>query len=210
MVRRGKKLEENYIGVDRVYSDKECSKILAFNNYIKNSEITKEYYSKVKDKNDIIKMQMIDINFWLANDILQKADRMSMANSLEVRVPFIDIEVFKVANQMTTDKKITKENTKVALRDAARKSIPNESYKKKKLGFPVPLREWMKDEDVYEEIKSTLEQDFVKEFFNQNYALKLLDRVKNGKTPHFKKVWILYTYIKWYETFFLEEKNNES
>ena len=85
-----------------------------------------------------------------------------MANSLEGRVPFVDKEVFKIASSLPFEYKVTKENTKVALRDAAKKVIPNESYKKKKLGFPVPIREWMKDDDVYEEIKSTITSEVSK------------------------------------------------
>ena len=136
--------------------------------------------------------------------ILQKADRMTMANSLEGRVPFIDKEVFEVASSLPIEYKVTKENTKVALRDAAKKVIPNESYKKKKLGFPVPLRNWMRDDDFYTEIKDTFSKDYVKEFFNQKYIIKLLEQHKNNKKDNYKKVWTIYCFLKWYEIFFLE------
>ena len=97
-----------------------------------------------------------------------------------------------------------KENTKVALRDAAKKVIPNESYKKKKLGFPVPLRNWMRDDDFYTEIKNTFSKDYVKEFFNQKYIIKLLEQHKNNRKDNYKKVWTIYCFLKWYEIFFLE------
>ena len=132
-----------------------------------------------------------------------------MANSIEGRVPFIDKEVFEVASKLTEKDKVTKENTKVALRSAAQKEIPNESYKKKKLGFPVPLREWMREEDFYEEIKNTIEQDFVQEFFNQKYVLKLLELHKKHKRDTYKKVWTVYCFIKWYEIFFLDKEIKE-
>lgn len=204
LIRRGMTLEENYIGVNRVFGNNEIKKILKLNNQISNEDITKPIYEEQEGKSDIIKMQAIDINFWLIKDILQKADRMTMANSLEGRVPFIDKEVFEVASSLPIEYKVTKENTKVALRDAAKKVIPNESYKKKKLGFPVPLRNWMRDDDFYNEIKSTFSKDFVKEFFNQKYIIKLLDQHKNEKKDNYKKVWTIYCFLKWYEIFFLE------
>lgn len=202
LVRRGKTLEENYIGVNKVYSEKESNKVLKKKRTIKNSDITKPVFEEFKDESNIIKMQAIDINFWLIKDILQKADRMTMANSLEGRVPFIDKEVFKVASSLPFDYKVTKENTKVALRDSAKKVIPNEAYKKKKLGFPVPIREWMKDDDVYNEIKKTIESDNGKKFFNTKYLIKLLDQHKNNKKDTYRKVWTVYCFLKWYEVYF--------
>lgn len=151
-------------------------------------------------------MQAIDINFWLIKDILQKADRMTMANSLECRVPFIDKEVFKVASSLPLNYKINKTTTKVALRSAAKKVIPNDSYKKKKLGFPVPIRNWMREEDVYSEIKNTFEKEYVSEFFNQNYIINLLNKHKYGHTDNYKKVWTIYCFLKWYEIFFYDYK----
>ncbi len=205
LIRRGMSLEESYIGVNKVFGKNQIKKILKVDNQVSNQEITAPIYEEQKGKSDIIKMQAIDIHFWLIKDILQKADRMTMANSLEGRVPFIDKEVFKVASSLPIEYKVTKENTKVALRDAAKKAIPNESYKKKKLGFPVPLRNWMQEEDFYEEIKNTFENDYVQEFFNQKYILRLLEKHKKGKKDNYKKVWTIYCFLKWYEVFFLEE-----
>lgn len=205
IVRRGIKLENEYVGMNKIFSEKERKKVLSFKDTIKNKEITKEIFEEYKDKDNLTKMQAIDIHFWLVKDILQKADRMTMANSIEGRVPFIDKEVFKIASSLPIDYKVTKENTKVALRDAAKRDIPNESYKKKKLGFPVPLREWIREEDLYKEVKNTISQDFVKEFFNQEYVLKLLEQHKNHKKDTYKKVWAIYCFIKWYEIFFLDK-----
>lgn len=202
LVRRGRTLEENYIGVNKVFSEKESNKVLKEKRTIKNSDVTKEVYDEFKNESNLVKMQAIDINFWLIKDILQKADRMTMAHSLEGRVPFIDKEVFEVAASLPIDYKVTKENTKVALRDASKKVIPNESYKKKKLGFPVPIREWMRDEDVYHEIKETFNSEMSKELFNNKYIIKLLDEHKNNKKDNYRKVWTIYCFLKWYEVFF--------
>lgn len=203
LVRRGLTLEENYIGVNKVFSEKESNKVLKKKRTIKNSDITKAVFDEFKDESNIIKMQAIDINFWLIKDILQKADRMTMANSLEGRVPFVDKEVFEVASSLPFDYKVTKENTKVALRDAAKKVIPNESYKKKKLGFPVPIREWMREKDVYEDIKKTLCSEAGEKFFNTKYLIKLLDEHKNNKKDNYRKVWTVYCFLKWYEVYFV-------
>ena len=205
LVRRGQTLEESYIGVNKVFSEKEINKIIKVPNKISNKEITKEVYEKQKGKDDIIKRQAIDINFWLIKDIFQKADRMTMANSIEGRVPFTDIEVFKVARTLSYNDKVTKENTKVALREAAKRSIPNESYKKKKLGFPVPLREWMKEEDFYNTIKKAFDLPIAHELFEVDKINKLLEDHKNNKCDNYKKVWTIYCFIVWYQDFFVDE-----
>jgi len=202
LVRRGLTLEENYIGVNKVFSERETKKFLNVKRVYKNSDITKEVYDEFKGKDDISKMQAIDINFWLIKDILQKADRMTMANSLEGRVPFIDKEVFAYASSLPVEYKVTKENTKVALRDAAKRVIPTEAYKKKKLGFPVPLRAWMKEDDFYNEIKNTFNTEIASELFDTRYINKLLDQHKQGKKDNYKKVWTIYCLLKWYQVYF--------
>ena len=207
LVRRGEKLEDSYIGVNKVWSEKETKKLLKNKPVVENKAITKPVYDEFKDKSNIVKMQAIDINFWLMKDILQKADRMTMANSLEGRVPFVDTEVFKVASSLPIEYKVTKENTKVALRDAAKKVIPNESYKKKKLGFPVPIRDWIKEDDVYKELKRELNSKVAKKFFNTEILLKMLDEHKNGKKDNYRKVWTVYTFLKWYDVFFSSDDN---
>ena len=207
LVRRGEKLEDSYIGVNKVWSEKETKKLLKNKPVVENKAITKPVYDEFKDKSNIVKMQAIDINFWLMKDILQKADRMTMANSLEGRVPFVDTEVFKVASSLPIEYKVTKENTKVALRDAAKKVIPNESYKKKKLGFPVPIRDWIKEDDVYKELKRELNSKVAKKFFNTEILLKMLEEHKNGKKDNYRKVWTVYTFLKWYDVFFSSDDN---
>ncbi len=207
LVRRGEKLEDSYIGVNKVWSEKETKKLLKNKPLVENKAITKPVYDEFKDKSNIVKMQAIDINFWLMKDILQKADRMTMANSLEGRVPFVDTEVFKVASSLPIEYKVTKENTKVALRDAAKKVIPNESYKKKKLGFPVPIRDWIKENDVYKELKRELNSKVAKKFFNTEILLKMLEEHKNGKKDNYRKVWTVYTFLKWYDVFFSSDDN---
>ncbi len=204
LVRRGQKLEDSYIGVNKVWTEKEVKKLLKIPVTIDNKEITKPVYDEFKGESNIVKMQAVDINFWLMKDILQKADRMTMANSLEGRVPFVDKEVFKVASTLPLDYKVTKENTKVALRASAKKVIPNESYKKKKLGFPVPIRDWMKESDVYNELKETFQSKTAQKYFQTSKLLKMLDDHQKGKKDNYRKLWNVFCFLKWYHVFFEE------
>ncbi len=125
-----------------------------------------------------------------------------MMFSLEARTPFLDTEVFKVASTLPYRLKINKNCNKVALREAAKSAIPNESYNRRKLGFPVPLREWVKEDDLYNEIKEKFNSEIAHKFFDVNRINKILDKHKTGKADCFKKVWNIYTFIIWYEQYF--------
>lgn len=205
LVRRGEKLENSYIGVNRNFSEKMARKVLRKNYELKAIDVTKDVYNEFKDYSNIDKMQAIDINFWLMKDILLKADRMTMASSIEGRVPFIDKEVFSIASKLPFDYKVTKENTKVALREAARKVIPTDAYKKKKLGFPVPIREWIKDGAFKEDIEKTINSDVANKYFNVKFLNKLFNEHLSGKKDNYRKIWTVYTFIKWYQVFFENE-----
>ena len=202
LVRRGTKLENSYIGVNRNFSEKMARKVLKDNYSLKGIDVTKNIYNEFKNYSNIDKMQAIDINFWLIKDILLKADRMTMASSLEGRVPFIDKEVFKVASSLPLDYKVTKENTKVALRDAAKEVIPTDAYKKKKLGFPVPIREWLKDDDVYHIVKNEFNSNNANKFFDTKLINKLLIQHKNNKKDNYRKIWTIYSFLVWYKVYF--------
>lgn len=203
LVRNGLKLEDYYIGVNHVFSEKDTKKIVKCKTKkITNKDITSPIFTEYKDKSNIIKMQAVDINLWLANDIFEKADKMTMAHSIESRVPFSDIEVFNLAKTLSYDDKINKNTTKVALRDAAKKVIPNESYKKKKLGFPVPVREWIKEDDIYNKIKEAFSTSIANELFDTKKLNKLLDDHKNNKCDNYKKIWTVYTILLWYKVYF--------
>lgn len=207
LIRRGEKPENYYIGVNRNFSEKMARKVLKNKYPLKAIDVTKETYAEYSNFTDIEKMQAIDINYWLMKDILLKADRMTMASGLEGRVPFIDKCVFNVAKTLHIEYKVTKENTKVALREAAKEVIPTEAYKKKKLGFPVPIREWLKDDDVYEEVKNTLNSEIAKNYFNTKVLNKLLIEHKNNKKDNYRKIWTVYCFLKWYDVFFKEGEN---
>ncbi|MDD6572802.1 MAG: asparagine synthase (glutamine-hydrolyzing) [Thermoflexaceae bacterium] len=207
LIRASKDVEERFIGNAFMFNEKEREKIL------KNPtgkypfmELTKPYYAKVADKDDVTKMQYIDIHFWLIGDILLKADKMSMANSLEVRVPFLDKEVFELARTIPTKYKVTDKNTKVAMREAAHRYLPDMVAEKKKLGFPVPIRIWLKEDKYYNIVKESFTSKAAAKFFNVDEIVKLLDRHKAGKEDNSRKIWTIFMFLVWYQEFFGDDE----
>ncbi|MCI9585018.1 MAG: asparagine synthase (glutamine-hydrolyzing) [Bacilli bacterium] len=201
LVRRGKKLEDRFVGNAFIFNNKEVSKILANKRQTKGfQDLTATYYETAKDYDNVTKMQYIDFNFWLIGDILLKADKMSMANSLEVRVPFLDRPLIDYARGIPTEYKVDKFKTKKLFRDIAHEKLESKVSDKKKLGFPVPIRVWMKDDDVYTEIKTKFEN--ASQFFKTDKIIKLLDNHRAGKADNSRKVWTIYTFLLWYDIYF--------
>ena len=201
--RRGQKLEDYNIGLGRVFRTKEAMKIVKCKNQIKPESLTQEIYKENKGKSNTIKRQAIDFYLWLVHDFLHAVDRNTMMFGLEARTPFLDDKVYEVARHLPDNLKVDSEgHTKIALRAAAKETIPNEAYKKKKLGFPVPLREWIKDDDLHNKIKEKFESPDANKFFNQKEILKLLDETINGRKDTYKKVWVIYTFLVWYDIYF--------
>ena len=201
LVRRGKKLEDRFVGNAFIFDTKEVKKIISFKPETKGfRDLTREYYNKVSDKDAVTKMQYIDFNFWLIGDILLKADKMSMANSLEVRVPFLDKPLIDYARHIPTKYKVDKYKTKKVFRDIANQTLEAKVSDKKKLGFPVPIRVWMRDNDVY----NTIKDRFLKasDFFDVKKILKLLDDHKDGKKDNSRKVWTIYIFLLWHDIYF--------
>ena len=201
--RRGKSLEESYVSINRNFYDDELKDVLNFDTYLKNKDILADTYAEYKKDSKLNKMLAIDIKYWLTNNVLAIVDKMTMAYSLEARVPFTDVEVFKVSSALPFNYKIRDGFTKAALREAAKRAIPNESYKKKKLGFPVPIRDWIREEDFYTEIKRAFDMDISQELFNHKYLMKILDEHKTCVRDHYRKIWAIYSFLKWYEVFFI-------
>ena len=203
LYRRSKKIEDRYIGNAFIFEPNDAKKIVNFNYGNKTyKDFTKSYYDKVSDLDVVTKMQYIDFNFWLIYDILLKADKMSMANSLEVRVPYLDREVIEYASKLPSKYKIVGNETKYAFRKVAKEELADKVADKKKLGFPVPIREWLKEDDVYQEVKNMfLESEY---FFKPKKIIKLLDDHKAGKRDNSRKIWTIYTFLVWYQEYFIK------
>ena len=213
-VRKGKDVEERFIGNAYMFTPKERKSLLKITtNAPDPAAITKPFYDNVKGKDDVTKMQYLDLHLWMAGDILLKADKMSMANSLELRVPFLDKEVMSLAEKIPTKYRVTHDKgtsetkyiTKYAMRLAAKKDTPEQTAKtaaKKKLGFPVPIRVWLKEEKYYELVKSYFESDCSKQFFNTAPLLKLLYDHRDGKADNSRKIWTVFIFLIWYKVYF--------
>ena len=158
----------------------------------------------VGDKDAVTRMQFVDLNMWMVGDILLKADKMSMAHSLELRVPFLDKEVMALAGKIPTRYRVNSENTKFAMRKAALRRMPEKWADKKKLGFPVPTRVWLKQEEYYQRVKAAFTGAEAEQFFHTEKLVKLLDDHKAGKADNSRRVWTVYTFLVWYKEFFVE------
>lgn len=203
LVRGGMEPYQRYMRANYVFTWQERGKYLKKPIRAKNpAEYVKPYFDKVAQYDEPTQLQYVDMHIWMVYDILQKADRMSMANSLELRVPFLDKKMLELALQIPTRYRVDNEVTKVALRSAAIKQIPERTANKKKLGFPVPLNDWMREDRFYNRIKEAFEGEIAAKFFNQTEIMKLLTDHKAG-AQNMKKVWTIYTFILWYEQFFV-------
>ena len=166
-------------------------------------EYSKRYFNEVSNLDEPTQLQYVDIHTWMIYDILLKADRMSMANSLELRVPFLDKKMLELSTRIPSRYRAANETTKIALRGAAIKQLPERTANKKKLGFPVPLNDWLREDKYYNKVKAAFQSDIAEKFFVTSELMKLLDDHKSGKALNMQKIWSFYTFILWYEQFFV-------
>ena len=206
LIRRGKKLEDRFIGNAYMFTEEERKKLLKIKTDAPSpAEVVKPFYDRVKDKDPVTKMQFVDLNAWMVGDILLKADKMSMANSLEVRVPFLDKKIMELAERIPLKYRVNDENTKFAMRKAALRRMPEKWAGKKKLGFPVPTRVWLKEDKYYNIVKEKFTGEVAQKYFNTDMLVKLLDDHKNGKADNSRRVWTVYTFLVWYDQFFNDD-----
>lgn len=217
LVRKGRTLEERFIGNAYMFTPEERKALLKIETDAPDpTAITKPFYDQVEDADAVTKMQYLDLHLWMTGDILLKADKMSMAHSLELRVPFLDKEVmhtaeqiparFRVTHNVATDDR-TPYTTKYAMRLAAKRDTPPETADtsaKKKLGFPVPIRVWLRQEDCYSTVRSSFTSQTAEQFFHTEKLTQLLDDHKNGKADNSRKIWTVYMFLVWYQVYFEE------
>lgn len=203
LIRGSQDIEESFIGNCSMFTMEEKRSLLKEGlPCTRPQELTRPIYDRVKGMDDVTKMQYLDLNVWLVGDILLKADRMSMANSLELRVPFLDKEVFAVASRLPRRLRVNRENTKYAMRKAALRRLPPATAQKKKLGFPVPIRVWLREEKYYRLVKEAFESETAKRFFHTGALLRLLDDHYQGKRDNNRKIWTIYVFLVWYSIYF--------
>ena len=215
LVRKGRTLEERFIGNAYMFTPKERRALLKIETDAPDPQaVTKPYYEKCAGCDPVTKMQYLDIHMWMAGDILLKADRMSMAHSLELRVPFLDKEVMRIAAQIPHRYRVTHSvktddqtpyTTKYAMRLAAKRDTPKstaDTAAKKKLGFPVPIRVWLKEDDCYNTVKTRFTSKTAEQFFHTEKLVALLDDHRAGKADNSRKIWTIYMFLVWYKVYF--------
>ena len=194
-------IEDRYLGNAKIYNEQEKRKILKqYESKFDFRKVTEPFYQKAKNYDDVKKMQYIDICTWMRGDILVKADKMTMAHSLELRVPFLDKEVFTIASQLSTTHNISNNTTKYLLRQAMKEVIPSHVLNRKKLGFPVPIRHWLKDE-LYPWAYQLISESQTDYLLNKAEIFKLLEEHRTGQKDYSRKIWTTLVFIIWHQLF---------
>lgn len=174
-------LRQRYIGNAYVFRRNEKEKLLKHSRGAEPAELLRRVYDSIGYLKDSDQMQSIDLTYWLPGDILKKTDRMSMAHSLEIRVPFLDMDVYEIARQLPSRMKFRHGVTKYALRKAAQSVMPKQAADRRKLGFPIPIRNWLREEDWYLQVKKVFDSETAAVYFQSEYLLKLLEEHRTGK-----------------------------
>jgi len=196
-------LRQRYIGNARVFGEDEVARIAVRPGSASPWDITGPVYDQAEHAglDDVSTMQLVDINTWLAGDILVKADRMTMAHSLELRVPFLDAEVLAVASRLARTEKIGGGTTKLALRSAMSEVLPKAAAERAKLGFPVPIGHWLTGES-YEFAEQVLLGARTEEWIDRKEALRLLEALRAGEPGvEWRHVWVLIVFSLWHQIF---------
>ena len=205
LVRRAKPLEERYIGNTNLLGERQKKKLLRrYTGRVKPTDLSRPYFEKTKGQDPVTRMQYTDLHLWMVGDILLKADKMSMANSLELRVPFLDKEVFETARRIPVECRASAANTKLALRGAAAREIPEKTADKKKLGFPVPVRAWLRQEKYAAIVRRAFTSEAAAQFFNTKRLEKLLDQHVSGKRDNWRQIWCVFMFLTWYDEYFVK------
>ncbi len=200
----GRPFYERYIGHGTLIDEEEANKMLASEIRSKETiaDVIKPYYDKVADLDDVTKKMYIDMHFWLPQDILLKADKMTMANSIELRVPLLDSALFAYAKQIPTKYLVKDKQTKYLFRDIAHEKIPAEWSKRRKLGFPVPFSKWIREEKYYKLVKEMFNKPYVDEFFDREHINNLLTEHYKNMKNNGRKIYNIYVFLIWYDVYF--------
>ena len=195
-------LEERYYGNARSFSDAQLRAVLpGFREEWTHTDITAPVYATSDGWDPVARMQHIDLFTWLRGDILVKADKMTMANSLELRVPFLDPEVFAVASRLPADQKITRATTKFALRKALEPIVPAHVLNRPKLGFPVPIRHWLRAGELMDWAYATIAASQAGDFVDLAAVRAMLDEHRSGTSDHSRRLWTVLIFMLWHAIF---------
>ena len=199
--------ERWYVGQAKVFDPSEVDEVLkpAYDTGKNAAEMCAEYYKQVPNCCELSKKQYLDMNMWLPGDILLKADKMCMAHSLELRVPFLDKKVMEFAEHIPANYRVNEEGCKLVLRHAANRTLPDEWATRKKVGFPVPVKFWLREQKYYDYVKEYFTAPWAADFFDTDALMKLLDDHFKGRALNQRKIYTTLTFLIWYKRFFIDE-----
>lgn len=203
--RYGENLKTFYVGNTNIMKEEEKKKILK--KYYKDFlpiDLVKDIYTENEGLDPLSKMSDVDIQVWLEGDIYLNVDKMGLAAGLEVRMPLTDLRIFDIASRMPSRFKVNEEQNKVAFRTAAAKLLPEEIAFRKKLGFVVPIRVWMADSRYNSDVVRLFNSDIADKFFNVTEINAIFDEYIGGNSDNWRKVWTIYTFLVWYEEYFIK------
>lgn len=199
-------VEKSFIGQAKVFSPEDLKDLLKPKYQLGpcSRAVTKIHYKEVKDSDDLTKMQYLDMKQWLPGDILQKADKMSMAHSIELRVPYLDKEVYQIASRIPSVKRLNHLETKIPLRNASKKVLPKDWANRKKVGFPVPIKYWLREERYFQMMQAVFSEPWLEEFFNVDKLQMYLNKHFTEEKNYARYIWTVYVFIIWYKIYFKE------
>ena len=203
--RYGENLKNFYVGNTNIMKEDEKKKILKkYDPDVLPIEVAQSIYEEMEGLDPLTKMSNIDIQIWLEGDIYLNVDKMSEAAGLEVRMPLTDLRIFDIASRMPSKYKVNEEQNKVAFRTAAQKMLPEEIAFRKKLGFIVPIRIWMADDRYNQDVRAKFHSEMAEQFFNVEEINAIFDEYVGGNSDNWRKVWTIYTFLVWYEEYFVK------
>ena len=203
--RYGDNLKTFYVGNTNIMKEDEKKRILkSYNENVLPIDLVKHIYEETEGLDPLTKMSDVDIQIWLEGDIYLNVHKMSTAAGLEIRMPLTDRRVFDIASRLPSRFKVNEEQNKVAFRTAAAKVLPEEIAFRKKLGFIVPIRIWLADENYNADVRRLFDSDIAEKFFNVDEIKAIYSDYVGGNSDNWRKIWTIYTFLVWYEEYFVK------
>lgn len=203
--RYGENLKNFYVGNTNIMKEDEKQKILKkYDPDVLPIELAERIYEETEGLDPLTKMSDVDIQIWLEGDIYFNVDKMSLATGLEIRMPLTDMRIFDIASRMPSKYKVNEEQNKVAFRTAAAKVLPYEIAFRKKLGFIVPIRVWMADDRYNQDVREKFHSEMAAKFFHPEEINAIFNDYIAGNSDNWRKVWTIYTFLVWYEEYFVK------